>query len=173
MKNLYFDISLFIKMKRIVCENIRSAYNVWNIIRTADALGWWVVTCWYTPWFDNPKIIKTSLGAEQKIPKKTIDNIEELFIFVEQRDSIIICAEKNPNSIKLENISQTIYNIKKWNENLNDIYVIVGNEVSWVEDISLQKCDIVCEIEMLGQKESLNVWQAAAIFMREINKFIK
>gem|GEM_PF-6721821 len=25
--------------KRVVCENLRSAYNVGNIIRTADGLG--------------------------------------------------------------------------------------------------------------------------------------
>jgi len=35
--------------KIIILENIRSAYNVGNIIRTADALGWEVWLTGYTP----------------------------------------------------------------------------------------------------------------------------
>jgi len=35
--------------KIIILENIRSAYNVGNIIRTADALGWEVWMTGYTP----------------------------------------------------------------------------------------------------------------------------
>jgi tRNA G18 (ribose-2'-O)-methylase SpoU len=33
-------IYVCIIMKVVILENIRSAYNVGNIIRTADALGW-------------------------------------------------------------------------------------------------------------------------------------
>jgi tRNA G18 (ribose-2'-O)-methylase SpoU len=49
-------------MKIIILENIRSAYNVGNIIRTADALGWQVRLTGYTPSpVDNKKVVKTSL----------------------------------------------------------------------------------------------------------------
>jgi len=37
IKNLFFVCYI---MKVVILENIRSAYNVGNIIRTADALGW-------------------------------------------------------------------------------------------------------------------------------------
>lgn len=37
--DLFFMLCL---MKVVILENIRSAYNVGNIIRTADALGWQV-----------------------------------------------------------------------------------------------------------------------------------
>lgn len=154
-------------MKRVVCENIRSAYNVGNIIRTADALWRWVVILGYTAGFDHKKVTKTALGAEKEIPIKSIDNISNLFIMTEEEDAFVICAEKTENSISLQDLGQNIYNLKK------DIYVIVWNEVTGVETESLQKCDIVCEIPMQWAKESLNVWQATAIFMREINKFIK
>lgn len=49
-------------MKVVILENIRSAYNVGNVIRTADALGWKVWIIGYTPSpLDNPKVRKTSL----------------------------------------------------------------------------------------------------------------
>ena len=50
--------------KIIILENIRSAYNVGNVVRTADALEWNVWITGYTPSpIDHPKVRKTSLGA--------------------------------------------------------------------------------------------------------------
>jgi tRNA G18 (ribose-2'-O)-methylase SpoU len=55
-------------MNTIILENIRSAYNVGNIIRTADALGRNVRLVGYTPSpLDNSKVRKTSLGAEENV----------------------------------------------------------------------------------------------------------
>ncbi len=52
----------------VILENIRSAYNVGNVIRTADALGREVWICGYTPSpLDHPKVKKTSLGAEESV----------------------------------------------------------------------------------------------------------
>ena len=55
-------------MKVLILENIRSAYNVGNIIRTADALGWQVRLTGYSPSpEDTQKVGKTSLGAEHNV----------------------------------------------------------------------------------------------------------
>ena len=52
----------------VILENIRSAYNVGNVVRTADSLGRDVRIVGYTPSpLDHPKVLKTSLGAEQNI----------------------------------------------------------------------------------------------------------
>jgi tRNA G18 (ribose-2'-O)-methylase SpoU len=46
----------------IVLENVRSAYNVGNIIRTAEVLGYDAVILGYTPSpLTHPKVQKTSL----------------------------------------------------------------------------------------------------------------
>lgn len=46
----------------IILENLRSAYNVGTIIRTADALGWQVVCSGYSPDpIREPKVLKSSL----------------------------------------------------------------------------------------------------------------
>ena len=59
----------------IMLENIRSAYNVWNIIRTADSLGRDVWMSGYTPWPDEqPKVKKTleTVDAVVYIPMQWI-----------------------------------------------------------------------------------------------------
>ena len=66
-------------MKRVVVENLRSAYNVGNIIRTADALWRWVVFVWYTARPDHKQVKKTALGAEETVPHLICDTIEEFF----------------------------------------------------------------------------------------------
>jgi tRNA G18 (ribose-2'-O)-methylase SpoU len=69
---LYFSVKF--DMKVVILENIRSAYNVGNVIRTADALGWKVRIVGYTPSpVDNPKVRKTSLGAEESVALQQFD----------------------------------------------------------------------------------------------------
>lgn len=66
------------KRKIIILENIRSAYNVGNVIRTADALGWEVWLTGYSPSpLDNPKVRKTSLGAEENVHLKQFNYSED------------------------------------------------------------------------------------------------
>jgi len=96
-------------MRVVVLENIRSAYNVGNIIRTADALGWDVWLCGYTP---NPleyrKVVKTSLGAEKIVSIKQFDYTQDVIKYAKENDFEIIAAEINNQSIKLSEYSKTI-----------------------------------------------------------------
>jgi len=149
--------------KRIVIlENIRSAYNVGNIIRTADSLWWEVRIVWYTPSpVDNPKVVKTSLWAENTVWLRqfdfTIDAINEAHeMWLE-----IIAAELTEDSVSLW---EYICKSENW------IAVIFGNEVDGVMEKTLKEVDAVVEIPMHWIKESMNVGQSTAIFMRELWK---
>ena len=140
----------------MILENIRSAYNVWNIIRTADALWREVWIVWYTPSpLDNPKVIKTSLWAENTVNLHqfdfTIDAINEAKKIWLQ----VVAAELT---------SDSICQSESW------IAVIFWNEVDGVLDFTLKKVDAVIEIPMKWVKESMNVGQSSAIFMRELWK---
>jgi tRNA G18 (ribose-2'-O)-methylase SpoU len=65
-------------MNVIILENIRSAYNVGNVIRTADALGRNVRLVGYSPSpIDNSKVRKTSLGAEENVGIQQFDFTRE------------------------------------------------------------------------------------------------
>lgn len=146
----------------VILENIRSAYNVWNIIRTADSLWWEVRITWYTPSpLDNLKVCKTSLWAENNVWLKqfdfTIDAINEAHgMWLE-----IIAAELTENSVSLWDY---VCKSENW------IAVIFGNEVDWVMEKTLKDVDAVVEIPMQWVKESMNVGQSTAIFMRELRK---
>ena len=146
----------------VILENIRSAYNVGNIIRTADSLWWEVWIVGYTPSpLDNPKVCKTSLWAENTVWLRqfdfTVDAIQEA------RDMWleIIAAELTENSVSL---GEYVCKSENW------IAVIFGNEVDGVMPKTLKEVDGVVEIPMQWIKESMNVGQSTAIFMRELRK---
>jgi tRNA G18 (ribose-2'-O)-methylase SpoU len=143
----------------IVLENIRSCYNVWNILRTADALWWNVVLTWYTP---SPrtqsKVKKTSLWAEDTVDIKEFPSTKEAIDFLKSQSYAIVAAEVSEWALDLDSFQQ-----KKLEKNRA---IIVGNEVVWVEPEILEMVEYVVKIPMEWVKESLNVWQTAAIFMR-------
>ncbi len=149
--------------KRIVIlENIRSAYNVWNIIRTADSLWWEVRIVWYTPSpLDNLKVCKTSLWAENTVWLKQFDFAINAINEARKMWLKIIAAELTENSIPLW---EYVCNSETW------IAVIFWNEVDGVMEKTLKEVDAVVEIPMQWIKESMNVGQSTAIFMRELRK---
>lgn len=159
----------------VLLENIRSAYNVGNIIRTADALGRGVIISGYTPSpNEQPKVLKTSLGAEQHIPIIDFPNEEKMNFQpaldrVKKNNLTTISAEITDTSISLDSFSTHCRDgsINRPNDN---ICLILGNEISGVEPSTISQSDYVVHIPMLGTKDSLNVGQAAAIMMRELRK---
>lgn len=155
-------------MQWIVCENLRSAYNVGNIFRTADALGRGVICSGYTARADHPQVKKTSLGAEESVPYKTFDTIEDAMIYMKDH-GLVISAEITEKSLSLTD-AHVLQTVKTSTESESDIFLIVGNEITGVEEYTLTQSDLVIYIPMQWHKESLNVGQAAAICMWEIWK---
>ena len=152
-----------IMTKRIVIlENIRSAYNVWNIIRTADSLWWEVWITWYTPSpIDNIKVRKTSLWAENTVWLRQFDFTIDAINEAKKMWLEIIAAELTRDSILLW---EYVCKSDSW------VAVIFGNEVDGVMEKTLKEVDGVVEIPMQWIKESMNVGQSTAIFMRELRK---
>ncbi len=149
----------------IALENIRSAYNVWNIIRTADWLWFDVILLWYTPSpFENEKVLKTSLGAEKNVNLKQFYNVKKGLEYIKKTYPILIWAEITKNAIPLNKLSKKIN---------NNFCFIVWNEVEWISIETLEQLDIVSFIPMQGIKESLNVCEAASIFMRELKRELR
>lgn len=147
----------------VILENIRSAYNVGNVIRTADALGWEVWICGYTPSpLDHPKVKKTSLGAEESVAIQQFNHSGEAIVHAKEEGMLVIAAELDPNAINLQDF--------EWNQVSGSLAVIFGNEVEGVLPKTLELVDQIIQIPMQGVKESLNIGQTSAIFMRELGK---
>ncbi len=144
----------------VVLENIRSAYNVGSVFRTADAFL--VESIHITGYSARPphkEIKKTALGAEETVSwqhfKSTRDAIEDL-----RKDHYKIYAvEQAVNSHKLHRMN--------FKEN-EKIAVVFGNEVTGVDQSSIQLCDGCIEIPQLGMKHSLNIATAAGVVLWEL-----
>ena len=144
----------------IILENIRSAYNVGNIIRTADALWRDVRLSGYTPHpEEQKKVIKTSLGAEENVNLERFDNTHLAIQQAKELGYHITAGEITKNAKALNEINHE-----------KTFALILWNEVDWVLKSTLNTVDEVVFIPMKWIKESLNVWQSAAIFMREMGK---
>ena len=144
----------------VILENIRSAYNVWNVIRTADSLWWEVWIVWYTPSpLDNPKVCKTSLWAENNVWLRQFDFADDAIQAAHKMWLQVIAAELTKDSILLWNF---MIASEVW------VAVVFWNEVDWVMEKTLKEVDAVVEIPMQWIKESMNVGQSTAIFMWEL-----
>lgn len=152
-------------MNVIILENIRSAYNVGNIIRTADALWWQVWLTWYTPSpTDTQKVVKTSLGAENNVGLKQFGHTPEAIKYAKEQNLSVIAAEIAQDAVSLADIQK---------ESPVGIAIIFWNEVDGVLQSTIELVDAVVYIPMQGIKESLNVGQSTAIFMRAYNQLYR
>lgn len=143
----------------VVLENIRSAYNVGSIFRTADAFllqGMYI--CGYTAYPPHKEIRKTALGADETVHWKHFKKVQEALDELRAEGYKIYAVEQASNSIHLQDFN---YGGEK-------VAVILGNEVTGVEQSTIEQTDGVIEIPQLGMKHSLNVSVAAGVVLWEL-----
>ena len=148
-------------MKYIILENIRSAHNVGAIFRTADGAGVSkVFLAGYTPTpidrfgREQPEIKKTSLGASAELEWEHVERTIDLIPKLQAQGFTVVAVEQSPDSVSLKDFSVP-----------EKIAYIMGNEVAGVDEETLEQCDAVVDLPMLGMKESLNVSTTAGIVM--------
>jgi len=143
-----------------VLENIRSAYNVGSVFRTADAfLLNAIYMTGYTCIPPHKEIKKTALGAEDTVDWKHFASATEAIKYLKEQGFKVYAVEQAKNSLKLQN---TAFNAD------DRIAVIFGNEVTGVEQDTILQCDGCIEIPQLGMKHSLNIATAAGVVLWEI-----
>lgn len=139
----------------IIAENIRSAYNIGAMFRTADGTGIaGILLLGYSPDPKNPKVAKTSLGAEKNVP----------WIRIEYSDLEKIMKDGNMHLLETGIGGESLYSA---NIEL-PMYVVVGNEVEGISSNLIKAINSKVFIPMNGTKESLNVAEATSILMYEI-----
>lgn len=143
-----------------VLENIRSAYNVGSVFRTADAfLLEAIYITGYTCIPPHKEIKKTALGAEESVAWKHFANASEAIIALKANGYKIFAIEQAVNSLALQQVDFGAD---------EKIAVIFGNEVTGVEQETIGQCDGCIEIPQLGMKHSLNIATAAGVVLWEI-----
>lgn len=144
----------------VVLENIRSAYNVGSVFRTADAFL--IEAIYVTGYSAKPphkEIKKTALGAEETVSWKCFKTSEEAINDLRKENYKVFAIEQAVNSIKL-NAANFLPDEK--------IAMLFGNEVSGVEQSTIHLCDGCIEIPQLGMKHSLNIATAAGVVLWEL-----
>lgn len=133
----------------VLLDNVRSMQNVGSLLRTADAfLVNEVVMAGITGIPPHKEISKTSLGAEDSVVWRHVDDAVEECVRLKSMGWKICVLEQVHGSIDLSDFSA----------NAEDVYVlVVGNEVNGVDSRIVDIADIVLEIPMHGVKHSLNV----------------
>lgn len=143
-----------------VLENIRSAYNVGSVFRTADAfLLQAIYITGYTCTPPHKEIKKTALGAEDTVDWKHFANATEAIKSLKEDGYTVYAIEQAMNSQQLHTLQ--IKNDEK-------VAVIFGNEVTGVDQNTILQCDGCIEIPQLGMKHSLNIATAAGVVLWEI-----
>lgn len=138
----------------VICDNIRSLYNVGSIFRTADAFGVTkIYLCGITGTPLQTGLTKVSLGAENSVAWEHHKSATRVINTLKKQGVRIVALEL----VKNESLD-----IKKFKP-VFPLALIVGNEVEGVSKALLQKADDIVHIPMQGQKESLNVSVAYGI----------
>lgn len=148
----------------LILDNIRSVHNVGSIFRTAEAAG---VSCLFlagvtpapTDRFGRPRsdFAKVSLGAEKVLDWEQVPSAEAAIYNLKDEGVQIIALEQSPAALHYKEVRPT-----------SSFALLLGEETKGLPQSTLDLCDIICQIPMLGQKESLNVSVAAGIALFQL-----
>jgi tRNA G18 (ribose-2'-O)-methylase SpoU len=148
----------------IILPDVRSSLNVGAIFRTADACGVGkIYLAGYTPapldQFGrvNKDIAKTALGAEKTLAWEKVKSVSSLLTKLKKQGFSLIAIEQSDKAVDYKKVKAT-----------NKVAFIFGNEVTGLSKGFLGKCDIIAEIPMCGEKESLNVSVSAGVALFRI-----
>ncbi len=128
-------------------DNIRSAWNVGSMFRTADAVALGgLCLCGMSATPPRPDLEKTSLGATLSVPwsyqKDSCRAVQDF----QAKGLAVIALEQTPDATPWEDFRCPFPHV-----------FVVGHEVQGVRPEILTLADEVVEIPMAGSKHSLNV----------------
>ena len=163
-------------MKRkvhIILPNIRSAYNVGSIFRSADCFGAekiYLIGTTPSPvnrWGrtdvgPQKEIAKTALGAEKTIAWEYSEDLSVVIKKLKKEGFHIVAIEQDDTSIDLQDFDKKV--------TTENVALVFGSEVGGLDKGVLKKVDTIVELPMRGEKESLNVSVCAGVVLYEILK---
>ena len=139
----------------IVLDRLRSAHNVGNIFRLADAVGAnEIVCCGYTAAPPHPKLVKTAMGADKTVPFRS---------FPTAADALRELKAEGYKAVAVETLETAC---DAWKFDYPDkIALLLGNEALGISPDALELCDAAVSLPMFGTKVSINVGNCAAVVL--------
>jgi tRNA G18 (ribose-2'-O)-methylase SpoU len=137
-----------------VLDNIRSRNNVGALFRTADAFALAALyLCGITPRPPHRDIRKTALGAEEAMAWQDWPDITDALAALRASGYTIWALEHTDRS----------QNIEAFTPPADRMALVLGHEVTGVQEAALAACDGALEIPQFGTKHSLNVSVSAGV----------
>ncbi len=143
----------------VVMENIRSLNNVGTIFRTCDAFK--VEAIYLVGITGKPphrEIQKAALGATESVNWKYFATPEEAINDLKEKGFFIGSAEQAEGSTDISDLG---------NNDFKKLAIVLGNEVTGVEQSTIDSSDVCIEVPQYGTKHSLNVAVCAGIVIWE------
>ncbi len=145
----------------MVLDDVRSAYNVGSIFRTADAFRVEAIyICGISARPPHKDISKTALGATESVDWKYFENVVDATNGLRHNGYRIFAVEQAEGSTSLRDFQSGK------DEKLAFIF---GHEVFGVKDEIMEMVDGCIEIPQFGTKHSFNVAISAGIVLWQIS----
>ncbi|PIQ85807.1 MAG: RNA methyltransferase [Candidatus Omnitrophica bacterium CG11_big_fil_rev_8_21_14_0_20_45_26] len=137
-----------------ICLNdVRSLYNVGSVFRTADGMrAEKLYLCGISGKPPERAITKTALGAETSVPWEYRRQAVPLLKELKAKGYQIVVMEHTTQSVSYADFKPIF-----------PVCLVAGNEVSGVDTAIIDLADVLIDIPMLGEKNSLNVGVAMGI----------
>jgi len=141
----------------VILDNLRSAFNVGSIVRSADcARAQRLFFCGITAHPPNSKVVKTARGTLDYVPweycPSTVAAVEKM-----KKEKVkVVCLE-------VTDVSKPFYQIQY----PEPVCLVVGNEALGISREVLEMADEIVEIPMWGFKNSVNVAVAFGVVVFE------
>lgn len=146
-------------------HNIRSMHNVGSAFRSADAMGIkGIVLSGYTPFPPRAELSKTALGADETVEWYYFEHSGDVLAKLNSEKYNLVALEQTHTSIPLQYLDLP---------SNNRICLLLGNEISGVDEELLAACKQVVEIPQYGNKHSLNVSVAAGIALFALHELFR
>jgi len=141
----------------LVLDRLRSAYNVGNLFRIAEATRTErIIACGYTAAPPHPKLTKTARGCDELVACETADNAETAIRTLKTQGFTIYGIETAEQAIPF------------WEAQIRfPAALVLGNEALGISPQALELCDAMLCLPALGAKNSINVGNCGAVILFE------
>ena len=150
----------------LVLDDVRSAHNVGNILRCAEAARCEkVLLCGsMTPAPPNPKVLKTALGAAEYVPYEAIGSTLQAVRQLKDANVRVFAVETTSRSVPLWKVP--FFESSTQSDGTSppqQVAFVFGNELVGVAVQVLEECESIVSVPTHGVKNSLNVATCASV----------
>lgn len=131
----------------LILDNLRSAFNVGSIFRSAECLGLkelWLCGITATP--DNPALAKTARGTADRVAWRHFKDTREALVEARNQGRALYALETGPQATSVFAAGFIL-----------PLALVLGNESLGLADGVLRLCDRIVCLPVQGWKNSLNV----------------